>query len=63
MTIHQLTLSDVSTVAGGSDFFPGYPAGPYITGSVFSYFNQPGLDYRPISWYHPGYTPTPSPQL
>jgi hypothetical protein len=63
MAINQLIHSETQSISGGSEFFPGYASGPYITGSVFSYFNQPGLDYRPISWYHPGYTPTPNPSL
>jgi len=65
MAINQLSQSETQTVSGGSQFFPGYAYSPFIMGSVFSYFNQPGLNYGPISWYNPGYhggcIPAPSP--
>jgi len=69
MTIKQLSRPEIKTVSGGSQFFPGYTYSPFIMGSVFSNFNQPGLNYGPISWYQPGYnggyyggcTPAPSP--
>lgn len=69
MAINQLSQAKTQNVSGGSQFFPGYATGPFIMGSVFSYFNQPGLNYGPISWYQSGYhggynggcTPQPCP--
>jgi len=69
MAINQLSTSETQTVAGGSQFFPGYPYNSFAMGSVFSVFNQPGINYGPISWYQPGFkggynggcSPAPSP--
>ncbi len=57
MAINQLSQSETQTVSGGSDFFPGYPYNPFSMGSVFSVFNQPGINYLPIGWYNPVTSP------
>jgi len=69
MAINQLSQLETQSVSGGSQLFLGYATGPFIMGSVFSCFNQHGLNYGPISWYNPGYnsghnsgcTPAPRP--